>query len=221
MSAQNVEIAGRQIAYVEDGGGLWLSHKARARLPRTTTQNIVMHLQDLRVRTPAPVECTFVAPQVEGVRTVRRRIKHVSLATAAAVSLRARRFEEFNALLALGRVHKVRIGEIRVNAIKERDFGDLLHGLLSGITPILQQFRVGRHRIDFMLPELGLAVEYDEPYHHAPQQIEADGRRQSLIMREHGFEFLRVRQGAEVRGLREVLKLLLEVRKKDATVGSR
>jgi very-short-patch-repair endonuclease len=202
------KISGTPMLFVPANGDLWFSHGALARLLQTTTQNIVMHLRDLRLTDSAPIESLLPTERVEGTRVVRRRTKHVNLSTAATVALRARRFSEYDSLLKLGRNHGLPVSEVRISAMKERDFGQLLEGVLAGIAPVHRQFRVGSYRIDFFLPSLGLAVEYDELHHSTPLRTDADVRRQAEIVRQHGFQFLRVRQGAEIEGLNEIVKRL-------------
>jgi very-short-patch-repair endonuclease len=157
-------------------------------------------------------------------------MKHANLATAAAIALRARRFGDFSSLCSLGRQHGLRMPEVRLDNAKERDFEVLLKGVLDGITTVRRQVQTGRYRVDFVLPELQLAVEYDELHHLAPSRVRADEVRQREIVQQSGLLFLRVGEGQEVSGLNQILRRLVSLQrdrrfvaaaKKDATVGSR
>lgn len=207
---QFADIAGTLVPLVLEDNDLWFTHLAIARLIKTTTQNINIHLRDLHLTGSSPIERVLQSEKVEGTRVVRRRLKHVNLATAAAIALRARRYSEHESLLNLSQLHGIQVTEIRINAVKERDFGQLLEGILEGITPVHRQFRVGRYRIDFFLPDLSLAVEYDELHHFTSIRTQADVQRQADIVRQKGFQFLRVRQGAEIDGLNAILKHLVD-----------
>ena len=161
-------------------------------------------------------------------------LSHGSLAhllgTAAAIAFRARRFEDFNSLCSLGRQHGLKMPEVRLDNTKERAFEVLLTGALEGITTVRRQVQIGRYRVDFVLPELQLAVEYDELHHLAPSRVRADEVRQREIVQRSGLLFLRVGEGQEVSGLNQILRRLVSLprdrrfvaaAKKDATVGSR
>ena len=48
--------------------------------------------------------------------------------------------------------------------------------------------------IDFVIKELGLAIEYDEDHHKSKSNIKKDNKRQKLIEDETGFVFLRLNE---------------------------
>lgn len=212
VSAKGDAASGDGLESVSMDGDLWFSHATIATLLQTTTQNVVIHIRDLRLTDAGPVEREIPITKVEGARVVRRSLRHVSLATALAIALRARRFAEHRSLTLLAEKHGIQVSEIRINAVKERDFGQMLEGILEGVTRVDRQYRVGRYRIDFFVSELNLAVEYDESHHQSPTRVSADAKRQIEIAQRAGFEFLRVRQGAEISGLNEILKCLLHAR---------
>ncbi|MGW0231534.1 AAA domain-containing protein [Actinopolymorpha singaporensis] len=67
--------------------------------------------------------------------------------------------------------------------------------LLRGYRP-QPQFRIGRNRIDFVLPAPGgkrLAIECDGDPYHGPDQWEADIRRQAILERVGNCVFVRIR----------------------------
>lgn len=206
------EIHGRLFRCVAADNDLWVSQRTIGELIQTTSQNVVQHLRDLSSTGASPVQRILRIESIEGSRRIARNIKHFNLATAAAVAVRARRFEEHSALLCVAEKHGVALPEIRVTQVKERSFGDLLLGVFANVTPVEMQRRVGLYRIDFVLPELNLAIEYDEDHHETPSRCRADEERQTEIEMISGFEFLRVRQGDEIRGINEILLRLLVVR---------
>lgn len=72
-------------------------------------------------------------------------------------------------------------------------FGEeIVERLFSGYT-IIRQLPVfgGRYRIDWYIPELRLAVEFDEAHHASPANAAADAARQSEIEAALGCRFLR------------------------------
>lgn len=73
----------------------------------------------------------------------------------------------------------------------EIQFGrEVVENLFNGYT-ILPQFPVlgGKYRIDWYVPELKIAIEFDEGHHS--KQLEADARRQFEIEQLLGCRFLR------------------------------
>lgn len=56
----------------------------------------------------------------------------------------------------------------------------------------------GRSRIDFYLPTLRIAIEYDEYYHNRFEQIKADREREKMITRILDCEFIRFPEGEAV-----------------------
>ena len=82
------------------------------------------------------------------------------------------------------------------DARDEIKFGEeIVERLFSGYT-IIRQFPVfgGRYRIDWYVPELRLAIEFDEAYHTSPANAAADAARQSEIEAALGCRFLRYSQ---------------------------
>jgi len=72
-------------------------------------------------------------------------------------------------------------------------FGEeIVERLFSGYT-IIRQFPVfgGKYRIDWYIPELRLAVEFDEAHHETPSIIKRDAARQAEIEAALGCRFLR------------------------------
>ncbi len=76
----------------------------------------------------------------------------------------------------------------------------------DGLT-VERQYSVNGHRIDFHIPEVGLFIEFDEPYHKLPAQAEKDKERWLAINdyfyyeEESLVEIIRVNAGEEIKGL--------------------
>ena len=76
---------------------------------------------------------------------------------------------------------------------REFTFGaEIIQNLFKGYT-IIEQFPVlgGKYRIDWYIPELHLAIEFDEAHHSTPTNQEADKARQQEIEKVLGCRFLR------------------------------
>lgn len=74
---------------------------------------------------------------------------------------------------------------------KEIEFLQLLEEVISPLGFTLErQYVVGNYRLDGFIPELGLAVEYDEAHHK--RQKDKDKERERAIQREIGCTFVRV-----------------------------
>lgn len=63
----------------------------------------------------------------------------------------------------------------------------------EGFTPgdFVQQFRIGRYRIDFAIPDLRLAIEVDGWYHRMPGKAERDAERDAFLAT-RGWRTLRI-----------------------------
>jgi len=73
---------------------------------------------------------------------------------------------------------------------KELIFGDALKKALDGICDVMRQMNVHGYRIDFYLPEVNIAIEYDERLHK--YRKEYDKQRQKEIEKVIGCSFIRV-----------------------------
>jgi phage anti-repressor protein/very-short-patch-repair endonuclease len=90
---------------------------------------------------------------------------------------------------------------------KELLFEININEILQGITKIIPQYQVLNYRIDFYLPEINLAIEYDEKAHES--KTISDNKRELEIKKEHKFiKFIRVKEGEENVGLNMILKEL-------------
>lgn len=98
-------------------------------------------------------------------------------------------------------------------------------------TEILKQYKIGKYRVDFYFPDLGIIVEYDEKYHEYIK--DKDEKREKEICdilkrkiidedcyNEHLekidsteiTKFIRIKEGFEIEGIREFCKLITEHR---------
>lgn len=72
-------------------------------------------------------------------------------------------------------------------------FGEeIVYNLFKGYN-VIKQFNVlgGKYKIDWYIPELQLAIEFDEAHHSTPANQEADKARQQEIEKVLGCRFLR------------------------------
>lgn len=91
---------------------------------------------------------------------------------------------------------------------KEFDFGEQLKGLLQGLHIVQSQYKVLNYRIDFYIPSLNLAIEYDELHHETPRNKSEDIFRQVQIEKLINCHFIRVKENSELQGLNEIIKYM-------------
>lgn len=88
---------------------------------------------------------------------------------------------------------------------KELLFEICLTEILNGIEVVIPQYKVLNYRIDFYLPYLNVAIEYDEKHHNSKKH--KDAKRQKEIENEiNNIEFIRVNEGEENLGINLILK---------------
>jgi very-short-patch-repair endonuclease/phage anti-repressor protein len=91
---------------------------------------------------------------------------------------------------------------------KELLFEICLNEILSGIVKIVPQYKVLNYRLDFYIPELRIAIEYDEKAHHYINK--EDKKRQQEIEAEIKYiKFVRINEGDENLGINLILKEIL------------
>lgn len=78
------------------------------------------------------------------------------------------------------------------NVRDEVSFGSTIVDAMFKNYTIIRQKPVLKYRIDFYIPELNIAVEFDEEQHHTKSGKEADERREFEIKQEIGCTFIRV-----------------------------
>jgi phage anti-repressor protein/very-short-patch-repair endonuclease len=90
---------------------------------------------------------------------------------------------------------------------KELLFEINLIEILSEITKIIPQHPILNYRIDFYLPELNIAIEYDEKHHLSRRKI--DNKRQKEIQEILKCDFIRVAEYLELSAVNKLIKLIL------------
>jgi very-short-patch-repair endonuclease len=96
---------------------------------------------------------------------------------------------------------------VELRTRKELLFEINLIEILSGITRVIPQYKVLNYRIDFYLPELNIAIEYDEKHHNSKKKSDKD--RQFEIQSVLKCDFIRVSEYSEEKAINELLKLVL------------
>ena len=95
---------------------------------------------------------------------------------------------------------------IQASTRKELLFEINLNEILQGITKIIPQYSVLGYRIDFYLPDLNIAIEYDELAH---KNYKNDNKRQTDIENYLQCDFIRIKEGFELTGLNQIYKVVL------------
>lgn len=97
---------------------------------------------------------------------------------------------------------------------KEHDFAKLLKSVVSWKYDIVEQKQVKikeyYFRIDFYIPKIKLAIEYDESHHENKENKEKDNLRQQLITEKLNCKFIRVSENKEYEGIEEICKIVFE-----------
>ncbi|WP_350343978.1 hypothetical protein PRVXT_000343 [Proteinivorax tanatarense] len=150
-----------------DNGNVWMTQRAIAQLYQTTTQNITIHIiKILEILNEKTCSKKFVIEREEGGRVVQRNVLHYDLDVIFNIALKGQYFEEFNGLMTFINEKGIKKEYITYIPKKEREFGQMLRGILEGVVEIYEQFRVAsKYIIDFYVPEAHLAIEYDESHH--------------------------------------------------------
>ena len=197
------------VAIVKTEGDLWFSSRCLAIVFGVSKQNISIHIGDLQQSGMNIMRRVITVAQNEGGRVVSRQITHYPFAIAHAIALRAQRYSVLNLLTDLAGTECLQKSFYKIAPIKERDFAELLIGILDGIQKVVPQFQVGHYIADFYLPDVNVVVEYDESHHEKPSHMARDLARQRIITNMLGSDFVRVKAGAEAKGLNEILRRIL------------
>lgn len=186
---------------------IWMTQKAIAELFQTTPQNVTLHIKDLLQSFERIVftRCYKITKQ-EGSRIINRKIIHYHLDLVVNIALKSRKIDELNHFIEYLSEKAIPHKTLPIVPIKEREFGKLLIGSLSGFVEVIAQFQVGSYFVDFYLPKQKLIVEYDENHHNNKQKMELDRIRQEFIEGKINIYFIRVKEGEEIQGLNRILK---------------
>ncbi len=98
----------------------------------------------------------------------------------------------------------------------ERKFGIMLDEFFGDDLEIIPQYSVCGYRIDFYIPAMSIAIEYDERHHLTTANSEKDAERvESINEYMKGLEdcgevkWIRVSEGFEIQGIRDLMGLIL------------
>ena len=86
----------------------------------------------------------------------------------------------------------------------EHKFGEMLQEVIGESFNIYPQHKVGGYFVDWYIEGVNVCVEYDELHHSTQKQ--ADRKREQHIKKRLNCEFVRVKQGEELKGMKEILK---------------
>lgn len=93
---------------------------------------------------------------------------------------------------------------------KEIEFGSMLIEALEELDlEVKTQYNVDSYRIDFYIPKLNIAVEYDEEHHFTEANIKKDIERQTYIEEKIGAKFIRC--DYKDNDIKNVMKVLKEI----------
>lgn len=206
---------GQELQYVLADGDAWLSQRAIAQLFGSTTQNISMMLSDIGKRFDMrSAKRVFPISQAEGSRIVTRNVAHLSLEIVHQIALRSQAWQELNWIVELSRSHEIDLEGYRVLPVKEAVFGEMLEGLMAGIERVMKQFPVEGYFIDFYLPRLNVAVEYDESHHTKSSSTKGDTQREHDIRAAiPGITFIRAPEGNEIEALNRLFLMIIDSRR--------
>lgn len=90
-------------------------------------------------------------------------------------------------------------------------FGDMLTEALNEIDlEVIPQYNVDGYRIDFYIPSLNIAVEYDEEHHYKLENQKKDSQRQAYIENKIGAKFIRCDyRDSDIKNVMKVLKEIM------------
>lgn len=95
---------------------------------------------------------------------------------------------------------------------KEIEFGSMLIEALEELDlEVKTQYNVDSYRIDFYIPKLNIAVEYDEEHHFTEANIKKDIERQTYIEEKIGAKFIRCDyRDNDIKNVMKVLKEIMQ-----------
>lgn len=103
--------------------------------------------------------------------------------------------------------HEIYFNNLLVDLVKNCNIlKDLFKG--KGLT-LIHQYKCLEYIIDFYLPEVNIAIEYDEEHHEYERNRIADIRRQYIIENELQCEVIRVKKGNEGSGIATIYSKIM------------
>lgn len=154
----------------------------------------------------------FNITRKEGSRLVKRKITHYSSDILFNVALKGSYFDRMNEVIEFMGLNELNKKFYKVVPIKEQNFKRMLFSTFKDILEIIPQYRVKNYRIDFFIPKINLAIEFDEKHHR--KYIKEDIIRQNYIQNKYGIKFIRVKEGEELEGINKILKFMLKTKYK-------
>jgi hypothetical protein len=184
----------------------WMTQKEAAKLLGVTKQAVSLNASTLQRRASEPIVSVVAIQNQEGTRVLNRKAKCVSIAAVHAMAINGRKFEIAEAIRTWAESNNIPMVALVVSR-PETEFSKLL-GCLSGVCAIVPQKIFSPYAVDFFIPALNLAIEYDERRHQ--QTVKQDKARQSKIETDYGVSFVRVEEGRELEALRHIIGLLFQ-----------
>ncbi|HVZ17655.1 MAG TPA: hypothetical protein VG897_11090 [Terriglobales bacterium] len=182
----------------------WMTQRAIASLLGTSVANVNIHLASLKTQGYPVGEWIELTDSHEGRRILKRKLRKYPISTVYAISVKAHRFVTAEAIRRWAKQRKLKTNWVLVHR-PEANFATLL-SCLQDLVKIIPQYRIGGRSVDFFIPDRHLAIEYDE-FAHERSGLE-DGERQRHLESKYNIEFVRVKQGHEVDGLRRIINRL-------------
>ena len=90
---------------------------------------------------------------------------------------------------------------------KELLFEIALNDILAGIVKVIPQYSVLKYKVDFYLPEINVAIEYDETHHGYNYKV--DKKREQEIIKKIGCCFIRVDENDEYAAINKIIIKIL------------
>lgn len=79
----------------------------------------------------------------------------------------------------------------------ETEFGKILAESLEGIAAVRTQINIDKYRVDFLLAEHGIIIEYDEKQHDRPIHKKSDNQRDKVLSA-LGYKVIRIKKEESV-----------------------
>jgi len=90
----------------------------------------------------------------------------------------------------------------------ETEFGKILIESLEGLATVRTQINIDKYRVDFLLIEHGIIIEYDEKHHERPAHKKSDKERDKILSA-LGYTVIRIKKDESVG--KSLNKILLEI----------
>ncbi|MEH7758173.1 Rha family transcriptional regulator [Bacillus pumilus] len=98
----------------------------------------------------------------------------------------------------------------------EKAFGEWLEKFFGEKLCVEKQRKVGKYRLDFFIPKFSLIIEYDEKEHEFKRESDIHRQKEiNTLLKDSGISpmWIRVKEGMEIEGIREILHKLDHISK--------